>query len=78
MVVLGGITFYLWYYKILIGILNIHTKYLKENCISDHFVYLPKAYRYLSDKANQLDRCLRHRGGKPDQVSEFHAGAYFV
>ena len=53
MVVLGGITFYLRYYKILIGILNIHTKYLKENCIGDHFVHLPKAHRYLSDKANQ-------------------------
>ena len=26
----------------------------------------------------QLDRCLRHRGGEPDQAPEFHAGAYFV
>ena len=25
-----------------------------------------------------LDRCLRHRGGEPDQAPEFHAGAYFV
>ena len=25
-----------------------------------------------------LDRCLRHRGGEPDQVPEFHTGAYFV
>ena len=26
----------------------------------------------------KLDRCLRHRGGEPDQAPEFHAGAYFV
>ena len=25
-----------------------------------------------------LDRCLRHRGGEPNQAPEFHAGAYFV
>ena len=47
---------------------------------SVHNQRIERLWRGYAQKCHNfvLDRCLRHRGGEPDQAPEFHVGAYFV